>query len=50
MFAESTDATSQPGDPDYRRPSSLLRRPASNETEQRYGLKPTAFGMRPHGG
>lgn len=50
MFAESTDATSQPGDPDYRRPSSLLRRPASDETEQRYGLKPTTFGMRPHGG
>ena len=50
MFAGPADATSQPGDPDYRRPSSLLRRPATDETEQRYGLKPTTFGVRPHGG
>ncbi len=50
MFAEPADATSQPGDPDYRRPSSLLRRPATDEAEQRYGLKPTTFGVRPHNG
>ncbi|EXL09959.1 ATP-binding protein [Aquamicrobium defluvii] len=50
MFAGSADATSQPGDPDYRRSSSLLRRPVTDEAEQRYGLKPTTFGMRPHNG
>lgn len=50
MFAEPADITSQPGDPDYRRPSSLLRRPVIEEPEQRYGLKPTTFGVRPHNG
>lgn len=50
VFADPADAASQPGDPDYRRPSSLLRRPVTEEAEQRYGLKPTTFGMRPHNG
>src|SRR5690606_32215266 len=42
-MAEPVDRTSQPGDPEYRRASSLLRRPAAEETEQRYGLKSSTF-------
>lgn len=49
VIAEPVDRTSQPGDPDYRRASSLLRRSVTDETDQRYGLKPSTFGMKPHG-
>jgi DNA helicase HerA-like ATPase len=48
-MAAPVDKTTQPGDPDYRRASSLLRRSVTEEAEQRYGLKPSTFGMKPHG-
>ncbi|MFC5387457.1 ATP-binding protein [Aquamicrobium segne] len=47
LFSEDTDMTDQPGEQAPRQPVLLQRRPIAEEPETpRYGLKPSAFGVR----